>query len=222
MLSFPRLVRVLRDAVSENRLLRYVKGRRRRMTCSEKQKMLAGELYRSTDPELQAIMANAQRQVRQLNALPNEAIEERFSILQGLLGKIGVGTQIKSPFACDYGVNIRIGNNGFVNYGCVFLDCNLITIGDDAQIGPGVHVYTAFHPLDPETRRSGQEGATPVRIGNNVWLGGHSIICPGVNIGDNSVIGAGSVVVRNIPAFRLAVGNPCRVIRELAKFPSVR
>ena len=142
------------------------------MTLSEKQKMLAGELYRSTDPELQAAMAQAQQQLRRLNVIANEDAEQRFAILQAMLGQIGSGTQIKSPFSCDYGLHIRIGRNGFVNYGCVFLDCNLITIGDDAQIGPGVHIYTAFHPVDAAVRRSGLEAAKPVNIGHNVWLGG--------------------------------------------------
>jgi maltose O-acetyltransferase len=185
------------------------------MTPSEKEKMLAGELYRSTDSELQIALAQAQQQLRQLNAIPNEATQQRFELLHGMLGKIGSGTQIKSPFSCDYGGHIRIGRNGFVNYGCVFLDCNLITIGDDAQIGPGVHIYTALHPLEAEIRRSGLESAKAVNIGHNVWLGGSCVICPNVTIGNNSVIGAGSVVVRDIPSNCLAVGNPCRVIRNL-------
>jgi maltose O-acetyltransferase len=185
------------------------------MTLSEKEKMLAGELYRSTDLELQAAMARTQQHLRRLNAIPNEDAEHRFAMLQELLGQIGSGTQIKSPFTCDYGAHIRIGRNGFVNYACVFLDCNLITIGDDAQIAPGVHIYAALHPVDPEIRRRGLEAAKPVTIGHNVWLGGLCVICPGVTIGDNSVIGAGSVVVRDIPANRVAVGNPCRVIREV-------
>lgn len=147
------------------------------MNLTEKEKMLAGELYRSTDPELQAALAQAQQQLRRLNAIPNEEMRQRFEVLQAML-HIGSGTQIKSPFSCDYGSHIRIGTNGFVNYGCVFLDCNLITIGDDAQIGPGVHIYTAFHPVDAEIRRSGLEGAKPVSIGHNVWLGGHCVICP--------------------------------------------
>jgi len=127
------------------------------MTLSEKQKMLAGELYRSTDPELQAAMAQAQQQLRRLNVIANEDAEQRFAILHAMLGQIGSGTQVKSPFSCDYGLHIRIGRNGFVNYGCVFLDCNLITIGDDAQIGPGVHIYTAFHPVGcrGSTQRAG-------------------------------------------------------------------
>jgi maltose O-acetyltransferase len=187
------------------------------MTSSEKEKMVAGELYRSTDPELQAALAQAQQHLRRLNAIPNEDTQQRFEVLRGMLGQIGSGTQIKSQFSCDYGVHIRIGSNGFVNYGCVFLDCNLITIGDDAQIGPGVHIYTALHPVNPEIRRSGLEAAKPVNIGHNVWLGGHCVICPGVTIGNNSVIGAGSVVVRDIPANRVAVGNPCRIIKEVGK-----
>jgi maltose O-acetyltransferase len=137
--------------------------------------------------------------------------------LQAILGQVGIGTQVKSPFTCDYGLHIRIGRNGFVNYGCVFLDCNLISIGDDVQIGPGVHIYTALHPVDREIRRSGRESAKTVNIGHNVWLGGHCIICPGVTIGNNSVIGAGSVVVRDIPPDRVAVGNPCRVIRGVGE-----
>ena len=187
------------------------------MTRSEKEKMLAGELYRSTDRELQAAMARAQHHLRRLNSTPNEETEQRLSILQVLLGHVGDGTQIRSSFACDYGAHIRIGSNAFVNYGCVFLDCNLVTIGDDAQIGPGVHIYTALHPIEPETRRSGLESAKPVTNGNNVWLGGKCVICPGVTIGDNSVIGAGSVVVKDIPANCVAVGNPCRVVRRLSE-----
>jgi maltose O-acetyltransferase len=185
------------------------------MTASEKEKMLAGELYLSTDPQLQPALAEAQTYLRRLNTIPNEDTQLRRALLEVLLGSIGDGTQLKSPFSCDYGRHIRIGRNGFVNYGCVFLDCNFIEIGDDAQIGPGVHIYTAFHPLDPNTRRSGLEGAKPVTIGNNVWLGGCCVLCPGVSIGDNTVIGAGSVVVRDIPANKLAVGNPCRVVRPL-------
>ena len=139
--------------------------------------MLAGELYRSTDPELQAALAQAQQHLRRLNALPNEDAEQRFAMLQAMLGQIGSGTQIKSPFSCDYGLHICIGSNGFVNYGCVFLDCNLITIGDDAQIGPGVHIHTAFHPVDAETRRSGLEAAKPVNIGNTGLLQKHRAKC---------------------------------------------
>ena len=186
------------------------------MPLTEKEKMLAGELYRSIDPELQSAAAQAQQHLRRLNATPNEDLNLRRTVLQSLLGSIGELTQIKSPFSCDYGWNIHVGRNGFINYSCVFLDCNSIRIGDDAQIGPGVHIYTALHPLDAHTRRSGLEAAKPVVIGHNVWLGGSCVICPSVSIGDNTVVGAGSVVVRSLPANVLAVGNPCRVIRDLS------
>ena len=116
---------------------------------------------------------------------------------------------------CDYGFNITIGKKTFINYDCVFLDCNNITIGDEVQIAPGVHIYTATHPLDPQQRRSGLERALPVAIADGVWLGGGAIICPGVTIGENTVIGAGAVVTRDLPPNVLAVGNPCRVIRPL-------
>ncbi|HWR14016.1 MAG TPA: sugar O-acetyltransferase [Terriglobales bacterium] len=181
----------------------------------EKQKMLAGELYRSTDAELVAELSRAQRLLREFNAIPNEDVETRFTFLQKLFGHIGEATQIRSPFFCDYGSNISMGGNSFVNYNCVFLDCNRISIGDYAQIAPGVHIYTAWHPLDPGIRESGLEAASPVIIGRNVWIGGGALICPGVTIGDDSVIGAGSVVTRDIAARSLAVGNPCRVVRSL-------
>jgi maltose O-acetyltransferase len=185
------------------------------MSMTEREKMFAGELYRSTDTELVAGMTRAQRLLRELNAIPNEEAAARFAFLETFLGNIGKNTQIRSPFFCDYGENISIGRDSFANFNGVFLDCNRITIGDFAQIGPGVHIYTAWHPLNPAKRQSGLEAASPVTIGNNVWLGGGAIICPGITIGDNSVIGAGSVVTRNIPANVLAVGNPCRVLREL-------
>jgi maltose O-acetyltransferase len=181
---------------------------------SEREKMLAGQWYRSSDAELQAAMRNAQIRLRLLNALPNEDLSARLSALRELLGGVGEGTQLRSPFACDYGVHIVIGRTGFINFDCVFLDCNRITIGDDAQIGPGVHIYTAFHPVDPQLRRSGVEAAREVHIGNNVWLGGGCILCPGIKIGDGSVIGAGSVVTREIPPGVVAAGNPCRVLRK--------
>ncbi len=179
--------------------------------------MLAGALYCANDAELKAAHARAQSLLRELNRTANEDPVARLSVLSELFGSIGEGTQLKSPFMCDYGSNIRIGRNGFVNYDCVFLDCNLIQIGDDAQIAPGVHIYTAHHPLDPQQRRSGLEMASPVNIGNNVWLGGCAIVCPGVTIGDDSVIGAGSVVTRDIPAGVLAIGNPCRVVKKLTE-----
>jgi maltose O-acetyltransferase len=139
----------------------------------------------------------------------------RRAVLAQLLGAFGEGAVIQPSFRCEYGFNIAIGARSFVNFEAVFLDCNRITIGSDVQIGPGVHLYTATHPLDPTTRISGIESALPVVIGDAVWLGGRTVVCPGVTIGPGSVVGAGSVVVKDLPAGVLAVGNPCRVVRTL-------
>jgi maltose O-acetyltransferase len=181
---------------------------------SEKQRMLAGELYSATDPELIADHLHAQDLLYQLNATRAEAAGERLELLLELFGHFGRGSVLKPSFHCDYGYNILIGRNVFVNYDCVFLDCNRITIGDDVQIGPAVQIYTAQHPTDPETRRSGLEYALPVGIGDNAWIGGGAILCPGVTIGADTVVGAGSVVIRDLPPGVIAAGNPCRVIRS--------
>jgi maltose O-acetyltransferase len=182
---------------------------------TEKAKMLAGELYRSADPELVADMERAQRLVIQYNATPGEATETRTALLRQFCGSVGDGAVIRPLFACDYGYNIRLGRNAFINFNCVFLDCAPIEIGDNLQMGPAVQVYTAAHPLEADVRRSGLEYARPIRIGNDVWIGGGAIILPGVTIGDGSVIGAGSVVVHDIPSASVVVGNPARVIRSL-------
>jgi maltose O-acetyltransferase len=181
---------------------------------AEKQKMLAGELYSSTDLELVADHLHAQTILGQFNATRADAAEERLALLMELFGNFGRGSILKPSFRCDYGYNILIGRNVFVNYDCVFLDCNRITIGDDVQIGPAVQIYTAQHPTDPETRRSGLEFALPVTVGDNAWIGGGAILCPGVTIGANTVVGAGSVVTRDLPPSVIAAGNPCRVIRS--------
>jgi maltose O-acetyltransferase len=122
---------------------------------------------------------------------------------------------IEPPFFCDYGEHIRLGARVYMNFQCVILDCNLVTLGDDVFLGPGVHIYAATHPLDPDERIKGPELGRPVTIGAKVWIGGGSIICPGVTIGEGSTIGAGSVVVKDIPPYVFAGGNPCRVIRNL-------
>jgi maltose O-acetyltransferase len=182
---------------------------------TEKEKMLAGEPYWAMDPELVAERLRAREVLHHFNSAGPDAWDEAAARLGGLFGALGAGTVVTPPFWCDYGSNVRIGANGFLNCGCVFLDCNRITIGDFVQMGPGVHVYTAAHPLDPEARRSGVEHALPITIGHNVWIGGGSILLPGVTIGDNAVVGAGSVVTRDLPANVVAVGNPCRVLRPL-------
>ena len=188
---------------------------------TEKQKMLAGELYRANGPELTAERLRAQDLLYRFNATRPEDTEGRFALLKELFSGLGEGSAVNPSFRCDYGYNILIGRNVFVNYDCVFLDCNRITIGDDVQIGPSVQIYTAGHPTDPETRRSGLEFALPVTVGDNAWIGGGSILCPGVTIGANTVVGAGSVVVRDLPPGVVAVGNPCRVVGEARRAGSV-
>ena len=139
--------------------------------------MLAGELYRSADLELVADTERAQRLVAQYNATPSEAAEARIALLRRLCGSVGDGAVIRPPFACDYGYNIRLGQNAFINFNCVFLDCAPIEIGDKLQMGPAVQLYTAAHPLEADIRRSGLESARPIRIGHDVWIGGGVIFC---------------------------------------------
>jgi maltose O-acetyltransferase len=178
--------------------------------------MLSGELYSALDPELEADNRRAELLLQQYNATLSEHGETRRRLLSELLGSVGEGTMVKPPFACDYGYNIRIGRNGFVNYNCVFLDCALIEIGDNLQMGPAVQLYTAGHPVDPEARRTGLEFAKPIRIGSDVWIGGGAVILPGVSVGDGSVVGAGSVVTRDVPPLSVVAGNPARAVRRVS------
>jgi maltose O-acetyltransferase len=177
--------------------------------------MLAGELYDAGDPALRVARLRAQAVLAQFNTSPADAQAERRELLAGLFAHYGDGAVIEPALRCDYGFNISIGARSFLNYDCVLLDCNRIVIGHEVQFGPGVHVYTASHPLDSAQRRAGLELALPVSIGDGAWLGGGVIVCPGVTIGENTVVGAGSVVTRDLPANVLAVGNPCRVVRSL-------
>ncbi len=190
-------------------------NRQRMVEKTEKQKMLAGELYLPVDPELAAENKRASCLLRKYNATTEEEPELRSQILKELFAKVGSKVQIVPPFHCDYGSNIYVGNGFYMNYGCVILDCNTVNIGENVLCGPYVQIYTAYHPTEPKIRLSGRELAAPISIGNNVWIGGGAIICPGVTIGDNTTIGAGSVVVKDIPANVVAVGNPCRIIRNL-------
>jgi len=182
---------------------------------SEKQRMLAGELYLAADPELAAARKRARRLCRLFNQTTEEEARRRQELLSELFGALGPGAEIEPPFYCDYGSNVVAGKGLYVNFGCVFLDCNRITIGDNVLFAPYVQVYAAYHPTDPRVRATGRELAAPVTIGNNVWIGGGAIICPGVSIGDDCSIGAGSVVTRDVPPGVVAAGNPCRVIRKL-------
>jgi maltose O-acetyltransferase len=184
---------------------------------TEKEKMLAGEHYLASDPELVAERAHAQRLIARFNALADEHPASGEAVMRGLLGGIGEGCVVMPSFRCDYGYNITLGRGTFVNYDCVFLDPARITIGAEVQIGPAVQIYTAGHPVDPEERRSGAEFALPVVIGDGAWIGGGSVVCPGVTVGANTVVGAGSVVTRDLPPNVIAVGNPCRVLRELGE-----
>lgn len=185
------------------------------MSKSEKEKMLAGELYTAFDEELSAMNARAQDLVYRFNFSRPAETAERENIIKELFGSVGARTIVKPPFYCDYGSHIYIGEQSFINYDCVILDCNVVRIGNNVMLAPKVQIYTATHPFDIELRRQEIEMAYPVIIENDVWIGGGAIICPGVSIGKGSSIGAGSVVTKDIPPGVLAVGNPCRVIRQL-------
>ncbi|MGG6242187.1 sugar O-acetyltransferase [Nodosilinea sp. AN01ver1] len=185
------------------------------MTKTEREKMLAGELYRAADPELVALRRAAQTHLYAFNQSRPEELEVREEVVRSLFHTIGPSFEITPPFFCDYGGHIRAGKNLYINAYCTILDCAWVTIGDNVLIAPNVQIYAAYHPTDPAVRLTGLELAAPIAIGNNVWLGGGVIVCPGVTIGDNSTIGAGSVVTKSIPADVVAVGNPCRVIRNI-------
>jgi maltose O-acetyltransferase len=180
---------------------------------SQRQRMLDGDLYTADDPELIA----ASDRARSLQDEFNRAVTrtERNRILRTLLGSFGAASEIRPPFFCDYGSHIHVGARTFANFGLVALDVAKITIGDDVQIGPNVQLLTPTHPIDVDLRRAKWEAAEPIEIGENAWLGGGVIVLPGVTIGDNTVVGAGAVVSRDLPAGVVAMGNPARVVRSI-------
>jgi maltose O-acetyltransferase len=182
-------------------------------TLTEKQKMLAGELYRPSDPEILADQASAKQWMVRYNAALAASPSERRGLLAERLASVGDGAVIRPPFHCDYGFNIHLGADVFLNFNCVILDVVEVRIGAGTQIGPAVQIYAADHPRDEETRRAGLEFGRPVRIGEHVWIGGGAIVLPGVTIGDGAVIGAGSVVTRDVPAGATVAGNPARLLR---------
>lgn len=183
---------------------------------SQRDRMLGGALYRPDDADLVAGRAACQRVLAAFNAAGPDDADTRRHLLGELLGSFGANSEILPRFCCDYGIYISIGAHCFVNYDAVFLDCAPITIGDHVAIGPRAQLLTALHPIDDiDARRDGWESAAPISIGDNVWLAAGVIVCPGVSIGADTVIGAGSVVTRDIPAGVLAAGNPCRVIRSI-------
>ena len=182
---------------------------------TEKEKMLAGELYDAQDPQLVAERRRARDLLHALNASRDGQRELRLDVIRRLFGAAGEGAWIEPPFFCDYGSNIRLGDRVFFNFNCVVLDVAAVDIGSDVMFGPAVQVYTATHPLGAHERRKGLESAKPVTIHSDVWVGGGAILLPGVTIGARSVIGAGSVVTKDVPEGVFAAGNPCRVIRPL-------
>jgi len=188
------------------------------MAQSEKQKMLAGGLYRPDDPEIQADAAATKAWLARFNASLGASETERDVLMRERLAEVGDGAAIRPPFFCDYGFNIRLGANVFLNFNCVILDVVEVSIGEGTQIGPAVQIYAADHPRDPATRREGLEFGRPVQIGRNVWVGGGAVILPGITIGDDAVIGAGSVVTRNVPPGATFAGNPaCPVLSRFAR-----
>lgn len=182
----------------------------------EKEKMLAGELYDANyNKDLMEERLIAKDKCFEYNNIKPSKIEERKELMKQILGKTGKQFLIEQPFICDYGYNIEIGENFYSNHNLVILDANKVKFGNNVFIAPNCGFYTAGHPLDYEARNKGLEYAKPIEVGNNVWIGGNVVVLPGVSIGDNVVIGAGSVVTKDIPSNSVAVGNPCRVIKNI-------
>ena len=184
---------------------------------NQKERMLAGLPYKAWLDGLAEERLLCKKKVYQFNQLPPDQRERVPELLKDLLGKTGENIMIEAPFHCDYGWNIEVGENFFANYNLVILDVGKVTIGDNVQIAPNVSIYTAGHPIHPDSRNSGYEYGIPITIGDNVWIGGNTVILPGVTVGDNAVIGAGSVVTKDIPANSIAAGNPCRTVREITE-----
>lgn len=183
---------------------------------TEREKMLAGDLYDPLDAELERGRARARDLCQTLNATREADTEERRRLVSDLFGAGGDTVWLQPPFYCDYGANIELGERVFFNFNCIVLDVCPVRIGDFTLFGPAVQIYTPMHPFSAELRRR-EEFGKPVEIGSDVWVGGGAIILPGVRIGSRAVIGAGSVVTRDIPAGVFAAGNPCRVIREITE-----
>lgn len=184
---------------------------------TEKEKMLAGEMYSPADEELRKEFKNARRLIRLFNETTEEEVEYRTKLLKELFGGTGENIYIEPSFKCDYGSNIYVGENFYANFDCIILDVCEVTIGDNCMLAPRVCIYTATHPIDPIERISGYEYGKPVNIGNNVWIGGNSVINPGVTIGNNVVVASGSVVTKDIPDNVVVGGNPAKIIKEICK-----
>lgn len=184
---------------------------------NQRERMLAGLPYKAWLDGLSEERMACRRKLHAFNLLPPDEEEQAQRLLLELLGKTGRDPWINAPFHCDYGWNIEVGDNFFANYNLTILDVGKVTIGSNVQFAPNVSIYTAGHPLHPDSRNSGYEYGLPVTIGDNVWIGGNVVLLPGVTVGSNSVIGAGSVVSRDIPEWVVAVGSPCRVVRRITE-----
>lgn len=184
---------------------------------NQKERMLTGLPYKAWLDGLPEERQECRRKLYQLNQLPPEEYGQIPALLKELFGKTGEQIFLELPFRCDFGSNIEVGENFVANYNLTILDVARVKIGSNVMIAPNVSIYTAGHPLHPDSRNSGYEYGIPITIGDNVWIGGNSVILPGVTIGSNVVIGAGSVVTKDIPDNRVAAGNPCRVIREITE-----
>lgn len=182
---------------------------------TEKEKMLAGELYLSADPQLVRDRENARRLTRLYNQTTETDYSLRSELLKQLFGSTGESIYMEPTFKCDYGYNIHVGNNFYANFDCVILDVCEVRLGVNCFLAPGVHIYTATHPLDPVERASGAEFAKPVKIGDNVWIGGRAVINPGVTIGNNVVVASGAVVVKDVPDNVVVGGNPARILKSI-------
>ena len=184
---------------------------------NQKERMLNGLPYKAWMDGLTEERRENKKKIYRYNQLSPEEGEEQDKLIRSIVGKCGESIFIEQPFHCDYGANIEVGNNFFANYNLVILDVGKVIIGENVQIAPNVSIYTAGHPVHPDSRNSGYEYGISITIGDNVWIGGSTVINPGVHIGNNVVIGSGSVVTKDIPDNAIAVGNPCRVIRYITE-----
>ncbi|WP_297421080.1 sugar O-acetyltransferase [Clostridium sp.] len=184
---------------------------------NHKERMLAGLPYKAWLDGLSEERMENKLKIHEYNLLRPDEVSRMDKLIKDILGKTGEKVLIEQPFHCDYGKNIEIGNNFFANYNCTILDVGKVIIGENVQFAPNVSLYTAGHPIHPDSRNSGYEYGISITIGDNVWLGGNVVVNPGINIGNNVVIGAGSVVTKDIPDNVVAVGNPCKVIREITE-----
>ena len=182
---------------------------------TEKEKMLNGKPYKAFGEELKSERKYAKEMIFEYNNLSPKEINKHNEIIKRIFGRVGNDFYIEPPFRCDYGYNISAGKNFYVNYNCTILDCAEVTIGDNVMFAPNVSLFTAGHPIHFEARNEFIEYAFPISIGNNVWVGGGVIVNPGITIGNNVVIGSGSVVTKDIPSNCIAVGNPCKVIKQI-------